>query len=346
MDASVLIPSPESIPAPWWFFESLSVLGFSAHILAINIVLGGTLIAVARSLWVKNAGGPPSGGTGAIPTVMALGINLGVVPLLFVQTLYGNLLYASSVLMAAYWIGIIPLLIVAYYGLYLHAGGTGIARASGILSAAILLCIAFVFAHNMSLMLHPEKWSAYFAHRSGGFLDPAEPTLPPRYLHFLCASIAAGGLFSAFMARRRAERDDVLRGLRIFAWATLAQIAVGLWYLASLPEHVRGEFAGGSALRTAPLAAGMILGACAFIFALRGRFKATLISLLLTVLFMAITRANLRALYLKGRFSASELVLSPQYGALAFFLITGVFALWAIRRMLRMIPGRGKGGTR
>lgn len=346
MDASALIPSPEAIPAPWCFFESLSVLGFAAHILAINIVLGGTLIAIARAFLSGDGPGLRIRDAKALPTVMALGINLGVAPLLFVQTLYGNLLYASSVLMAVYWISIIPLLIVAYYGLYLHAGGTRIARASGILSAAILLCIAFVFAHNISLMLHPEKWSAYFAHRGGGFLDWAEPTIPPRFLHFLCASIAAGGLFSAFMSRRRAERDGVSSGLRIFAWATLAQIAVGLWYLASLPEHVRGEFTGGSALRTAPLAAGMLLGACAFIFALRGRFNATLISLLLTVLFMAITRANLRALYLRGRFSAGELSLSPQYGALVFFLITGVFAAWAVRRMMGMIPGRGKGGAR
>lgn len=351
MDASALIPSPEAIPAPWWFFESLSILGFIAHILAINIVLGGTLIAIARALLPGDGPELRFRDAQSIPTVLALGINLGVAPFLFMQTLYGTLLYTSSVLMAVYWISIIPLLIISYYGLYLHAGmkRRRIALCAGVVSGIILLYIAFVFVNNMSLMLHVEKWSAYFAHRGGGILNLSEPTLPARYLHFLCASVAVAGLFSAIMARRRAGRcegpaQDIRPGLKIFAWATLAQIIVGLWYLASLPGGVRNELLGGSMLRTAPLLAGMLFGISAFILALRGRINATVICLLCTVVFMAVTRANLRALYLKGIFDVKELVLSPQYGALALFLVAGVFAAWAIRRMIKMLPSAGGGG--
>ena len=55
-----------------------------------------------------------------LPVMIALGINMGVPPLLFLQVVYGNLFYSSSVLMAVYWILIIPLLILAYYGTYIH----------------------------------------------------------------------------------------------------------------------------------------------------------------------------------------------------------------------------------
>ncbi len=352
MDASALIPSPEAIPAPWWFFESLSILGFIAHILAINIVLGGTLIAIARALLSKNTYESRMREARAIPTALALGINFGVAPLLFMQTLYGTLFYTSSVLMAAYWISIIPLLIIAYYGLYLHAGMKRISLCAGLVSGIILLYIAFVFVNNMSLMLHVEKWSAYFAHRGGGLLNLSDRALPARYLHFLCASVAVAGLYSAAMARRRAGRgegsaQDISPGLKIFAWATLAQIVVGLWYLASLPSPVRNEFLGGSMLRTAPLLAGMLFGICAFLFALRGRLRAAVISLLCTVVFMALTRANLRAAYLKGIFDVKGLVLSPQYGALAFFLLAGALCVWAVHRMIKMLPSsRGGGGAR
>ena len=45
-------------------------------------------------------------------------VNLGIPPLLFLQTLFGQFLYSSSILMAVFWLSVVPVLIVAYYAAY------------------------------------------------------------------------------------------------------------------------------------------------------------------------------------------------------------------------------------
>jgi len=47
--------------------------------------------------------------------------HLGVAPLLFLQVLYGRLFFTSSILMAGFWLAVVPLLIVAYYCAYVVA---------------------------------------------------------------------------------------------------------------------------------------------------------------------------------------------------------------------------------
>ena len=123
MDYISLIPMPDSIPAPVLLFLVLDLLLFMLHILLINIILGGSLIIIF-SRWKEQYEPLDSRLHGAvaakIPTTFALAINLGVAPLLFLQVIYGHLFYTSSVLMAVYWIAVIPLLILAYYSAYIH----------------------------------------------------------------------------------------------------------------------------------------------------------------------------------------------------------------------------------
>lgn len=163
MNPQSLIPAPDTIPAHWGIFEFLDILTFLLHLLVINIVVGGTiLLFISRFRGEKE--GPAVSFTSRlvhkIPTSLALGINFGVAPLLFVQVIYGNFLYTSSVLMATFWILVIPLLIVAYYGTYIHSYKHDTNRTLSIIalgiSLVIFLYIAFTFVNNMTLMLHPE----------------------------------------------------------------------------------------------------------------------------------------------------------------------------------------------
>lgn len=124
MNALSLIPIPDIIPAPAWIFLVLDILLFGLHILLINTALGSMLILLFQSLKRNEAFHQTlnrDGIVGKIPTLFALGINFGVAPLLFMQVIYGHLFYTSSVLMATYWILIIPSLISAYYGVYILA---------------------------------------------------------------------------------------------------------------------------------------------------------------------------------------------------------------------------------
>ncbi len=101
-----------------------------------------------------------------MPIIIAAGVNLGVVPLLFIQVAYYKFFYPATILMAWFWLAIIVLLIPAYYGVYLYAwqlrkGENGIQpwrRAAGWLAALFFIAIGFIFANGLSLMDHVDRW--------------------------------------------------------------------------------------------------------------------------------------------------------------------------------------------
>jgi hypothetical protein len=102
-----------------------------------------------------------------MPVIVALGINFGIVPLLFVQVAYHQVFYPATILMAWPWLGIIALLVVAYYGVYLYVSGlrdTGAMprykQLAGWASAVLFITIGFIFANGFSLMTNLSAWPA------------------------------------------------------------------------------------------------------------------------------------------------------------------------------------------
>ncbi len=345
MEAQSLIPAAGAIPAPWWVFESLGIVALAVHFVFINIVVGGSLIAVGSRIATRiGAAGRSPRVPHGITTALALGINFGVAPLLFAQVLYGHLLYTSSILMALWWILVIPLLIAAYYGAYIHTGGDGLGtlRTAALgLSTLALLYIAFVFVNNMTLMLQPSSWQAYFKNRTGTILNLAEATLVPRYLHFLVASVAVAGLFGALRAHRRDGTKSaalVRKGLRIYALATIAQVFVGLYFLLSLPEKTMHLFLGGNTVYTLILALGILTALASIAFALRGRLIPALASLVAILLLMVVNRANLRSAYIARFFDPADTALEPQYGVMALFLAAVAGMAYMLWRMIETLP--------
>ena len=57
----------------------------------------------------------------AMPVLISATVTLGVAALLFLQVLYGRLFFVSAVVMGWWWLGVIGLLILAYYAAYLLA---------------------------------------------------------------------------------------------------------------------------------------------------------------------------------------------------------------------------------
>ena len=353
MDPTSLLPVPDPIPAPAILFHILEVALFTVHILLINIVLGGSLLLAYSRITGRTSTSPVfSAIARKIPVGFALGINMGVAPLLFLQVTHGHLFYTSSILMAMFWIIIIPLLIIAYYAAYIHARSStaGLATAGIVVSSAILLYIGFIFVNNILMMMQPGTWAAYFGNRNGTLLMLSDPTLIPRYLHFLLASIAVAGLASSTIWTVRskhgvAESEGSIRnGLRIFGYATIIQAAIGLWFLFALEREIMLQFMGGNLPATIIFGIGFLsaLGAIATSFA--GNYRATMSMAAITMLAMIITRDQLRAMYLNGVFDASTLQVVPQYGVLALFLLILVLGLaavvWMIRAGFRPSTGR------
>lgn len=350
MEATALIPAAEAIPAPAWLFLILGLVFFTIHILLINVILGGSLITLFSRFFKSgndHLDGRLHGALASkLPITFALAVNMGVAPLLFLQVIYGHLFYSSSVLMAFYWILVIPLLILAYYAAYIHIrkydSAPWLSRMSIALTSIMVLYIGFAYVNNMTLMVQPERWIAYFENRSGTILNLSDPTLIPRYLHFVVASVAIAGLFMALVWNSRHKKgvagadSKVKSSLLIFGYATIVQIVVGLWFLLAIPRDFMLNFMGGDMPATLIFLIGFLGGIGAVATAFAGKLRPTLSMLLLTIVAMVITRAHLRDMYLEGKFSLSSLELSPQYGVMILFFIILVIGLISIAYILKV----------
>ena len=350
MDPASLIPTPDSIPAPSWIFLVLDLLLFTLHILVINIVVGGSLIiATSRIFGKEDQPGQTVHSVLAnkLPTSFALGINLGVAPLLFMQVIYGHLFYTSSVLMAVYWILVIPLLIIAYYAAYIHVrkytSSVMISKVAILITSLLLLYIGFIYVNNMTLMAQPGKWTAYFENRGGSILNMSDPTLIPRYLHFVVASVAVAGLFIAMVWSMRKKKgvegadSKIHSALRIFGYATIVQVILGFWFLIAIPADFILQFMGRNIFYSLVLLVGFASGIGAIATAFMSKLRPTVIMLLTTIVAMVITRHNLRTLYLGDMFKLETLELSPQYDVLALFLVILIAGLAAVGYMVNQV---------
>jgi hypothetical protein len=358
MNASPLIPAPESIPAPAWLFLILEHALFLFHILLVNVVVGGSLIALGTRLFGRVQLQPTlSGLLGPyLPLILPFAINLGVAPLLFMQVVYGHLFYTSSVLMAVSWIAVIPLLILAYYGVYVYAHRQD--RTSSInaialaLATLIFLYVGFMLVNNLTLMSEPGRWPAYFKQRGGTLLNLGDPILAPRYLHFMVASVAVAGLLGAVLAQRKITRGEtnyeatLHTGLQVFAWSTLAQMGVGGWFLMALPAEATRAFMGRNLVATVVLTLGILAAVGAVVSALRGKPRPAVVQIIFTLVAMVFSRHQLRALYLEAHFKPESLTVAPQYSMLILFLVVLVAGLAAVAYMIRLASASAQGGAR
>jgi len=334
-----MIPIPDTIPVNWWWFEILLTVTFFIHLLLMNSLLGSSLIGVVTHF--KSA--KPAPESASIPTLVALTVNFGVPPLLFLQVLYGQFFYSSSILIGIPWLLVIPLLIAAYYAAYLFVYKREVSRTfagvSLVVSALLLLYIGFMMTSNNTLMLTPGKWGLYFQRPDGAGFNPGESTLIPRYLHFVIASLAVGGAWKALYHRfsRKGRPDQIKIGLKIVAGATLLQFLDGFWFLLALPSEILASYLGQSLPATSLLVAALGLTVVVIVAAHKGKLIPTIASLAVLVLLMIINRDLLRHFYLEQHFSPSQLVVVGEYSPLILFLIVFAVGLAVLAYMIHLL---------
>jgi hypothetical protein len=340
---------PNPLPAPYWVFKLLLLTTFFLHIVAMNLVVGGGVLALIAKWGVadrKLANRLFADVAGKLPCLLPATITLGVAPLLFVQVLYGQFFYTSSIIMAWPWLAVLLMLAIAYYGLYFSSSlkqrQPGRARSVLSVSMVLLAVIAFLYCNNLTLSQTPLRWSAkYFANPRGWNLNLTEPSLLPRFLHFFTAAVALGGLFLTLLAWLKRKSDEEYArcvfqfGGRAFMFATMAQVVVGFWFLASLPREMVMLFLGGSARATLLLVLGMA-GAIAGIFVMSEsvRREDARVGALwgsgitaFVVLAMVVMRDMLRDAYLKPYFQTAQFSVRTQWSALLLFAVLLIFAL-------------------
>jgi hypothetical protein len=241
---------PIPLPAPIWLLKLLHIVTLSLHFVAVQMLLGGLLLAVLLSLFR----GSPSSLVAAralarqLTVVMTFVINLAVPPLLFSQVLYGRALYTSSVMIGLYWISIIGLLMLTYWLLYRFTARLEAGKAAwwvGLSAWLLAGSIARLLSSNMTLMLRPEVWSRmYSASSSGAYLPTGDPTLTPRWLLMIAGGLFIGGLWLLYLAGRSTftvEEKRFLAGLggKVAAGFGIVYLAAGLWAASVQPQIVK-----------------------------------------------------------------------------------------------------------
>lgn len=245
---------PIPLPAPVWLFKLLHIVTLGLHFVAVELLLGGLLVAVALSLFRRSPHASVAARAIAhrLTIVMTYVINLGVPPLLFSQILYGRALYTSSVLIGLYWIAVVFLLMAVYWCLYkfsyrLEAGKS--AWHIGLFAWLLAGSVARILSTNMTLMLRPEHWrSLYGASAAGAYLPTGDPTTEPRWLMMLAGGLFLSGLWLLYLAARKTftadEQKFVARlGGLVAALAGVVYLVAGLWANAVQPGIVQALLA-------------------------------------------------------------------------------------------------------
>jgi len=347
MDSAALVPLADAIPVDWvWLLLLLTVTTF-LHIVAMNVMLGTGFIAFVAP-FIKGESARPMVATvaGTMIYSTALTINMGVAPLLFLQVLYGQFFYTSTVLMATYWLTIVFMLIVTYYSIYIfkekyNSSGTGHFYLG--IPVVLMLVVALLFSNNISLMQIPESWLKYFECRGGLLMNLDDASLLPRYLHFMLSAIAVGGLAIAALyefRRRRGEEDTerwISCGCNWFSTATIINFGIGFWFLGTLPDSVAGPEAAAHKLFMLFIILSVATAVPAMIYAQSKQIAKAVAWTLLTILLMTVAREVLRMSYLSDYFDPAGLPVNYQYSPFVVFLVLSVAVLSLLTWMVKKV---------
>ena len=344
-------PDPAPIPGPAGLLHLLWVVTFFLHLLAVNAALGGVLF------WTL---GNATLGPGArrqtalyfanvVSWAVSLAITFAIAPLLFLQTLFGRFFYSATVLIAPVWLGLLGLLILAYYMTWVAKFRLKAGRGSALpvaLSAILFLAAAGIQVAAYLIQVQPALWPAFAARPA---LVLSDPTYLPRFLHFVLAAVSMAAILPAAWPRPLgpAAAEAARAGLFTALVATGAQFPVGLWLLGVLPKGVLTGLMTGGAATLLPLSVGLLLGVALLGLLVRALSRpgepavarVALVHLLATAAFMVVTRHQIRDLYLAAARANERLTVATQGNVLALFLVVFILCagltVWAVVRAVR-----------
>ncbi|WP_235830407.1 c-type cytochrome [Paenimyroides tangerinum] len=248
---------PLPLPLPEWLLIIILVISFLAHLVFVNLMLGGTLLTLwsqIKGLKDKKYDLLAKEIASTITVNKSIAVVLGVAPLLSINVLYTVYFYSANALTGLAWIAVIPLVTIAFLLTYLHKytwkvfeNNKAVHISILALATVILLFIPFIFLTNINLMMFPEKWAVV----KGFFNAMMLPNVFPRYFHFLFASLAVTGLFLFwYMSRKNYEFENLLpgftrydiqrKGYSLALIASICQMLIGPIVLLTLPTKGMG----------------------------------------------------------------------------------------------------------
>lgn len=221
----------EAVPAPFWFVQFFKVVGFVLHMIPMGIWFAGLPVVILCTLWnCPHSRFYAQRMSKQLPIIMALGINFGIVPLLFLQTTYYKSFYTATILTAWYWIAVIPILIVGYYSLYIAAFSSerrGRMILFSLLASLCLIGIGILNTNGLTLMVSStQQWSkmasqtGYYGAVLGTANNFSDPVMWLRLMTMFGLGLITAGVWAAFDAHflMRSNAPDVPEKYR--QWTT------------------------------------------------------------------------------------------------------------------------------
>lgn len=219
------------------------------HVVAMNYVVGGAMVVAGAAVFKVFRSYCDA--TQAIvdrivdwlPLALGVTITLGVAPILFIQLLYKQAFYTANLLLFHRWMAILPVLIVAFYLLYLQKTNWIKQRAAALRALvalgvlAMFLFVAWSWSENHLLSLAGEQeWVEHYAaarswHRSGELL--------PRLSMWVIGALATLSVILAWQLRGTATTAVVRRLAGIGITGALGAAAAAAWNWTALPTEAK-----------------------------------------------------------------------------------------------------------
>lgn len=235
------IPFPFDLPEPTAFYLSVYILTFALHQAFMHYVLAGSLYIAFSVIrpgtdFVPRLNRP----LGMVlrdwmPFLLSAAITAGIAPLLFIQIVYQHQFYTANLLLWWRWMVVVPVLIVAFYLLYLVKGSMlwkcpfAFRAAVTMGTAASFVFVGFCWTANSLLASSELSWPEVYL---TGRLPLVAETVIPRMLVWIGGSFAT---MSAMTGWQLFARQTLVSHPLIETEArTLGGLAVGGMAVASL----------------------------------------------------------------------------------------------------------------
>lgn len=193
---------PWGLPFPTAFYLLLFVLTFALSQAFMHYVLAGSLYVAWTIVFPgsKESGIPRCEQPLAavlrdwMPFLLSAAITAGVAPLLFIQIVYQRQFYTANLLLFWRWMAVVPILIVAFYLLYLvkssimNSWPRAVRASIAVLTAGCFVFVGFCWTVNYLLGIHELRWPEVYV---TGQMPFATSTLISRMLMWIGGSFAS-----------------------------------------------------------------------------------------------------------------------------------------------------------
>ncbi len=329
---------PAGLPSPAFIFDFFLVLTFALHILLVNLVVGSALLIIYGRLSSNpNAKILSQSLSRLLVNALSWAIVLGIAPLLFVQVIYDPFWYTANTI-SGWWalgfLGFIALAFLFAYFFYLGGGYEGKGTVSWIFLSLVLLVLAGITMHSLSVaQLYPEKWPSFIV-RNGKYLSLGSSLHAFelfRFLHFMVPSLAVAGIwliiYGDYFKGQGKFSEEYLNwvkqfGAKLALYASLIQAVVGFIWLLTLPSDFK--FYSNPFFIVALVSVIILLILLFKAQSSPSQYAKPLAGLLiLTVLLMSAAREALRMTYFgKVGYTMANYPVNPSYGSLLLFIAT------------------------